>query len=145
VRRRYHWKLVKLNLTPPLEKSMTKEMQFTIARLANSSDRACRVIAQQSPLYTPHAIAISGLAIAINGPLYIDIHVFRSYRNRSTFEISDHCACAMLSSADEQRSRDFRKSRAGSHACYFRRLFACTLIFNNGSLMAEQFQLSSDV
>ena len=37
------------------------------------------------------------LAIAVNEALYIDIHVFRSHRNRSTFEISDQCACAMLS------------------------------------------------
>lgn len=33
------------SLTSPLEKSMTEEMQFTIARLANSSDRACRITA----------------------------------------------------------------------------------------------------
>ena len=76
---------------------MTEEMQFTIARLVNSSDRACRVTAQQSPLCTPHAITLSGLAIAVNEALYIDIHVCQSHRNRSTFEISDRCACAMLS------------------------------------------------
>ena len=56
------------------------------------------------------------------------------------------CDAIGTSAADGQRSRDLRKSRAGSQACYFRRPFAQqTLVFNTGSLMAQQLQLSSDV